>query len=112
VEKRKNVVEEIKKIICGDCKALLNECKLCLKMRWVTSLNNLFYHILSSERKRIQTDIMNLNIDKVFEDMVKNKGSSSLLKDILIWVVKGKPKSKVRENEESIKDKKEIRPSS
>jgi len=108
VEKRKNVEEEIKKIICGDCKANVIECKLCLKNRQVVCLNNLFYNILKSERQRIQINIEGLNIEKVLEDMYKNKGSADLLKNILIWIVNGKPTSKVAQNEKSIEDKKRI----
>jgi len=107
VEKKKNVVEEIKKIICGDCKAIVTECKLCLKNRQVICLNNLFYNILKGERQRIQVNIEGLNVEKVLEDMYKNKGSADLLKNILIWIVNGKPILKGTQNEKSIKDKKE-----
>lgn len=91
MEKKKNVVEEIKKILCGDCKALSTECQLCLKNRQVAGINNLLYQIMTSERNRIKCGIMGLNIDKVIDDMKGDKERQDLLRNVLIWIVSGRP---------------------
>jgi len=88
---KKNVIKEIKQIICGNCPALVSECKLCLKGNQIVKINNLLFDIVTSERNRIKEGIIGLNINKVLEDMTKDKSRQELLKEVLIWVVNGKP---------------------
>jgi len=97
------VLDAIKNITCPDCKTYPQGCRVCLKGKQLNQIQDLLYRIMVSERNRIKMDILSLDMKQITLDIAKDPNKKDLLKNVLYWIVDGKPV--VKENPNGTKEK-------
>jgi len=88
--KKLNVFNELKKILCPDCK-LIQCSNKCLDYQKLMRVQKLLHTIMMSDRNRIKKTLGHINFEKVLKEMKDNpKKHKQLLLSLIIAIIDGK----------------------